>query len=181
MKHIARKYKFNPNWLMALMNSETGGTFDPAQKNLAGSGATGLIQFMPTTATSLGTSTSSLARMNNIQQLQYVDKYIGYTLNYLDVSRIRDYDDLYLLIFYPRAVGKPDSWAFPGSIYNQNAGIDMNNDGIITVRDFKKWIRKEIPEWAIPQFVGRYTYQQMLIVGVVVLVIIVAVILWVRK
>ena len=32
---------------MAVMSFETGGTFNPGILNVAGSGATGLIQFMP--------------------------------------------------------------------------------------------------------------------------------------
>ena len=36
--------------LMAVMSFETGGTFNPNIRNAAGSGATGLIQFMPSTA-----------------------------------------------------------------------------------------------------------------------------------
>ena len=35
--------------LMAVMSFETGGTFSPSIPNAAGSGATGLIQFMPST------------------------------------------------------------------------------------------------------------------------------------
>ena len=38
---------------MAVMSFETGGTFDPGIRNAAGSGATGLIQFMPSTAAGL--------------------------------------------------------------------------------------------------------------------------------
>ena len=41
--------------LMAVMSFETGGTFNPGIRNAAGSGATGLIQFMPSTAAGLGT------------------------------------------------------------------------------------------------------------------------------
>lgn len=46
------------NWLMACMAFETGETFSPTIKNGAGSGATGLIQFMPKTAIGLGTTTA---------------------------------------------------------------------------------------------------------------------------
>ena len=47
---IADRLLIDPNFLMAIMSFETGATFDPKIKNAAGSGATGLIQFMPTTA-----------------------------------------------------------------------------------------------------------------------------------
>ena len=42
----AQRLGVNPNDLYAVMSFETGGTFNPGIKNAAGSGATGLIQFM---------------------------------------------------------------------------------------------------------------------------------------
>ena len=58
VSELAKKYNVPEDYLYAVMSFETGGTFDPAQKNMAGSGATGLIQFMPDTAKGLGTSTT---------------------------------------------------------------------------------------------------------------------------
>lgn len=162
VKDIAKKHRINPNWLMAVMNSETGGSFSPSIRNFAGSGATGLIQFMPFTAMALNTSTDQLAAMSNVQQLDYVDRYIDYTLTYLHddgiikSKRIKDYDDMYLIVFYPAYIGQKDSTAFPSKIYAQNAGIDMNGDGVITIKDFKAWIRKDIPKNRLHEFKGRY-------------------------
>ena len=159
VKRIARKYRMNPNWLMGVMNSETGGSFRADQKNYAGSGATGLIQFMPSTARQLGTSTTALAQMDEVEQLDWVDKYIDYTLKHVvKRERIRDYDDLYLMVFYPAAVGKPDNWLFPGFIYRQNAGVDVDQDGRITVSDFKAFIRKKIPLAYMSEFTARYRW-----------------------
>ena len=59
------------------MAFETGGTFDPAEKNKAGSGATGLIQFMPETAKGLGTTTDELAKMTRTEQMKYVEKFLS--------------------------------------------------------------------------------------------------------
>src|SRR3546814_174031 len=47
---IAEELGLNPDDLMACIAWESGETFSPSIKNMAGSGATGLIQFMPTTA-----------------------------------------------------------------------------------------------------------------------------------
>ena len=58
---IAADLGTNPNFLMAVMSFESGETFSPSIKNAAGSGAVGLIQFMPATAKQLGTSTQALA------------------------------------------------------------------------------------------------------------------------
>lgn len=162
LKDIASKYKLNPNWLMALINSETGGTFRADTYNKAGSGAVGLIQFMPSTARQLGTSTSALAKLSAVEQLDWVDKYLAYTANYLG-AKIGDidYDDLYLMVFYPAAVGKPNDFVIarsPSATYVQNKGIDDNQDGLLTVSDFKKFIRKKIPSTQLYMFTRRYRY-----------------------
>lgn len=47
---IGHNLGVDPDFLMACMAFESGGTFSPSIKNAAGSGAIGLIQFMPSTA-----------------------------------------------------------------------------------------------------------------------------------
>ena len=132
--------------LYAVMSFETGGTFDPAQKNLAGSGATGLIQFMPSTARGLGTSTAELAKMSRTEQLKYVDKY--FSNKGIEGGNI---DDLYMAILFPAAVGKPDNFVlfgkgamagYTGRAYDQNRGLDANNDGSITKAEAAASARK---------------------------------------
>lgn len=173
VKAISKKYSINPNWLMALMNSETGGTFNPSIWNTAGSGAVGLIQFMPSTARELGTTTNELASLSNVQQLYYVDKYIALQMKYFKIDKIKDYDDLYLIVFYPKAVGKPDNWVFPltGTGYLQNAGIDFNKDGVLTVADFKNFIRAKIPANMISEFTARFRYSKQVFFVVVTMLL----------
>ena len=137
---VSAKLDILPNWLMAVMNSETGGTFSPFIVNPNG-GATGLIQFMPRTATDLGTTTAELAHMSNVKQLDYVLKYFYDFRNY-----INSYEDLYLITFYPNAdrkfastLSKPDNWKFPYAVYAQNSGIDKDGKGYITIADFRKF------------------------------------------
>ena len=76
---ICDSFKWNrethASWLMSCMAFESGETFSPSVRNAAGSGATGLIQFMPSTAKDLGTSTTELADMSAVDQLDYVQKY----------------------------------------------------------------------------------------------------------
>lgn len=137
---VSDNLDIDPNWLMAVINSESG--FNPMAVNPYSS-ATGLIQFLPSTASGLGTSTSALKNMDRVEQLYYVEKYLEPYKN-----NITGYTDLYLAVFYPAAMDKPASWAFPQSIYAGNAIVDVNNDGKITVRDFRKWIYKKVPkEW----------------------------------
>lgn len=122
----------NPDWLMAVMGFETGYTFDPTTSNPASS-ATGLIQFLETTARGLGTSITSLRRMTAIQQLDYVEKYFAQY-----ASNITNLGDCYMAVLWPVAIGRPDSyvmWASTGPYatqYASNAGLDINRDGQIT-------------------------------------------------
>jgi hypothetical protein len=170
VKAIANRYNFNPNWLMALINSETGGTFRSDTYNRAGSGAVGLIQFMPATAQWLGTSTAALAAMDNVAQLDWVERYIVKWLMHYNMSTVESYNDLYLMVFYPAAIGKPDNWAFPSSIYSQNKGMDMNRDGTITIADFKAFIRRMIPSDRLVEFTSRNRYRNHIIFGIVLAV-----------
>jgi hypothetical protein len=167
VKQLAKTFNANPNWFMALFNSETGGSFKSDIYNMGGSGAVGLIQFMPRTAQDLGTSTSFLASLSSVEQLDWVEKYLLRQLANIGRTAIKDYDDLYLLVFYPVAVGKPDSYTIPlsGIGYTQNAGIDMNNDGIITVADFKAFIRSKIPANSLSEFTARFRYGKQLFFG----------------
>ena len=74
---MAGRLGTQPEYLLAVMSFETGGSFSPGIRNGAGSGATGLIQFMPATARELGTSTEALARMSATEQLEYVERYFA--------------------------------------------------------------------------------------------------------
>jgi len=127
---ISNKYGFASEWLVNLINFETGKTFNPAIKNSIG--AVGLIQFLPSTAKGLGTTTDALSRMTFKQQLVYVDKYIYSILkNHLTPEgKVPDnftQGDLFMTIFYPVAVGKPN-FVFPDSVKQANAGISKPFD-----------------------------------------------------
>jgi len=174
VKQLAKTFNANPNWFMALFNSETGGTFKANIYNMGGSGAVGLIQFMPRTAQDLGTTTSYLASLSNVEQLDWVEKYIHKQLRNIGRTEIKDYDDLYLLVFYPVAVGKPDTYTIPlyGIAYTLNAGIDINKDGVITVSDFKAFIRAKIPSDKLSEFTARFRFGKQLFFGLVSLGII---------
>jgi hypothetical protein len=136
---IATGLGVSPDYLMACMAFETGGTFSPSIKNAAGSGATGLIQFMPSTAKHLGTTVEALAKMDAVQQLDYVESYFK-----LVRKSIRTLEDVYMSILYPAAVGRAaDSSLFTKGkkTYEQNAGFDSNKDGIITPAEISVKVR----------------------------------------
>lgn len=129
------------DWLMACIAFESGETFSPSIKNMAGSGATGLIQFMPATARGLGTTTDALAAMDPIQQLHYVQKYFRPYYR-----RIRSLSDMYMAILMPKYVGQDeDAVLFSSGIaYRQNAGLDSNKDGKITKREASQHVQKKL-------------------------------------
>jgi hypothetical protein len=130
----ARALWIDPSWLMACMAFESGGTFRPDIRNAAGSGAVGLIQFMPGTAAALGTTTEALAAMTATEQLDFVLAYFR-----PGGRRLKGLNDLYMEILWPEAVGKPDDFVLfdrsdpdHPAHYVQNAGLDLDRNGRIT-------------------------------------------------
>ncbi len=136
---IAGNLKVNPDYLMACIAFESGASFSPSIKNAAGSGATGLIQFMPTTAKHLGTTVDALAKMTAVAQLDYVEKYFK-----MVNKPLKTLEDVYLSILYPAAVGRdPNSTLFKKGkkTYEQNSGFDANKDGTITPAEISVKVR----------------------------------------
>lgn len=117
------------NWMMGCIAQETGSTFSPSVKNKAGSGATGLIQFMEKTAIGLGTTTQQLERMTAVQQLRYVKDYFKPY-----APKIKSLSDMYMAILLPKYVGADDSTVLfsDGVSYRQNSGLDANHDKKVT-------------------------------------------------
>jgi hypothetical protein len=131
---MARHLETDPCYLMACMAFETGGTFRPDIYNKAGSGAVGLIQFMPQTATMLGVTSPALASLSAEEQLGFV---LRYFLPFK--GRLRSLSDVYMAILWPSAVGKPENRVIfrrsdpvRPKLYLQNHGLDLNKDGEIT-------------------------------------------------
>lgn len=129
---IARRFAWRPEQasdLMSCMAFESNETFSPSVKNMAGSGATGLIQFMPLTALGLGTTVENLELLSAESQLDYVEMYF---LPY--ARRIETLPDMYMAILLPKYIGTPDSTVLfsGGTSYRQNSGLDLNQDGMVT-------------------------------------------------
>lgn len=135
---ISKKLQIDPDDLMGIMAFESNG-IDPSCVNSIG--ATGLIQFMPSIAMGLGTTTSALAKMSAVEQLDYVYNYFkGYA------GQIHNIQDAYMVVFMPIAVGKDNSYKLGikgsteqlapglsyGAVYSQNYGLDIDGDGVIT-------------------------------------------------
>lgn len=138
IRDLANKLECPASWIVAVIGFETGFTFDPAIYNQAGSGAVGLIQFMPSTAKDLGTTTAALAAMTVPEQLYYVEKYFT---KYKAMRKPYDSpQDLYLAVLYPAYRKKSDSKVFANNgtnRYSQNKVFDLNNNGVITIGEIR--------------------------------------------
>lgn len=143
VERVSQKWGFNPNDLMAVINFETGGTFDPSVKNQQkGSTATGLIQFLSKTAKGLGTSVEELAQMSRSEQMFYVDKYLE---QFGEKAKGASLEDLYMLVLRPASTGQsPKSVLFSSGTkeYTANEGLDENKDGVVTVAEATNRVRR---------------------------------------
>lgn len=165
LRSIATKLGINPNWLMMVMyfesklnaqavNKQPGDSANPLERLTKR--AVGLIQFMPETAKNLGTSTTALYSMSAIQQLHYV---YAYFKPY--AGKIRSFYDLYLITFFPLALGKPDDFVLQTSkisastIARQNPIFDANKDGKITVGEIKQRMYKAIPSAVLDEVLAQ--------------------------
>lgn len=150
---IEDQLRLNADFLMACMAFETGGSFDPKIKNLAGSSGLGLIQFMAFTYANMiktypslvkvASSHAALANLSAVEQLSFV--YYYFKMFRSDYSAMT-LEDVYMTILFPKAVGKPNDWEMPwkyGEIaYRQNSGLDLNKDKKITKAEASAGVRK---------------------------------------
>lgn len=140
---MAARLNLEVDPILAVMSYESGGTFDPAVTNSIG--AVGLIQFIPSTAQGLGTSTSELRNMTAIEQLAYVEKFFRQNGRRIRRDTPGDY---YMAVFMPAYVGadpttvlgQKDSTEIlagsnrtKGKIWEQNPGL--RHGDTITVAD----------------------------------------------
>lgn len=139
---MARRLGTRPEYILAVMSFETGGTFSPAKENRS-THATGLIQFMPATAQGMlaeeginVTRTRAreiFAAMTPVEQLRYVEKY--FAQRKFD-GRLGTLEGAYTAVLSGRARTNGDDVVFgPGDAYNANAPLDWNRDGQITAAE----------------------------------------------
>lgn len=132
VKAISVRLGIKPNWLMAVMDFESG--LNPKAVNPI-SNATGLIQFMPSTANGLGTSVASLYEMSAMKQLDYVEQYLSpYT------GKMTSFINTYLAVFYPAAISWSMDKQFPSNVVAVNQIFAKN--GIITKNTISDVLKK---------------------------------------
>jgi hypothetical protein len=131
VKSVAQQFNANYIDMLACMANETGATFDPGIQNSIG--ATGLIQFMKATATDIGTTTDALKALSRVDQMDWVAKFFT-KQGLLRKAPTPKLQDLYLCIYWPAAVGKPDDFIVnpAGSKQAQQNKSLQASDGSIT-------------------------------------------------
>lgn len=148
---VGKRLSVDPNWLAAVIYSESG--FDSKIRNawcLKTQAcaplccAVGLIQFMPVAASAVGTTTTALYNMSDVEQLTYVEKFYQ-----PHRAKLKRPVDLYMATFLPAFVGSPGTKVLgkkndvtalsPGltlaQVYAANEGFDPAKRGYFTVDD----------------------------------------------
>ncbi len=134
VRTVSKKLAIPPEWLMSVMYSES--RFDASVSNAKGSGATGLIQWMPATARDFGITVAKLRNLNHTEQLDYVYKYMNRVRK--KYGSFNSLTEVYLAILYPKAIGEDycyTLYASPSKSYTMNTILDENKDGRVTVKD----------------------------------------------
>jgi hypothetical protein len=161
---FAEEWQLNANGLLALMASESG--IDPARYNSGG--CVGLIQFCPGGGLGgTGKTAAELAAMTRSEQWPYVTNYWIKS----GLQKGMTAGDLYGLThvpnWYKSAVeGKPIGSAermnavvatsADGGAYSDNARLDFNQDGKITVQDYDDEVKRVGKSFGIEYEKGGY-------------------------
>lgn len=146
-EQIAKKIGVSLADLYAIFNIESG--IDPQIINPT-SGASGLIQWMPQYAPK-GTTIDQIRHMTGLQQLEYVDKHFS-----AQAGKIKSFADMYALVFWPAAVGKPADYIFGApdmeyakKVAKQNstiASFSQRPDGLIDKAAFDRFANSRRPK-----------------------------------
>jgi hypothetical protein len=141
---IAAWLQIDPNWLMQVMYAES--KLKASAQNIQKGRliAAGLLQW--TKASGTPGAPQSMLQRNHLQQLDWVKEYFKPYR-----GRMHSYFDVYLVTFFPAAVGKPDNYVFATSrlsaslIASQNPAVNIVKDGKITMAEFKQYVWNSTP------------------------------------
>jgi hypothetical protein len=131
ISEVAELVGTRPEWLDALINFETGGTYDPMKKNPVSS-ARGLIQIVDASAQDLGYRDSLEAVTKNPTFYSQLDNVVlPYLLRWKKkFGSLDTQQKLYMTVFYPVAVTWPEEKEFPVEVQKLNPGIKTPKDYI---------------------------------------------------
>jgi hypothetical protein len=147
VKTISKKLGIDPDWLMAAMWLESGIKSDAVNEI----GCVGLIQFCPITySDTWGLTQSYLKNMSNVDQLDYVYKYlVAQNKTFNNSGKIKSYSDLHALIFFPKAVQFKNKQILEygnlsaEQVAKANKAIDLNKDLQITRKEFEEYAKSK--------------------------------------
>ena len=112
---VAERLGAPPFVLANLIQFESG--WNPRAVNPT-SGASGLIQFMPSTAKRLGTTVEAIRRLDAAGQLPLVERYLAPFK-----GRLGSQQAVAMAVFYPVAMTWPEDKPFPTAVQRANPGI----------------------------------------------------------
>lgn len=137
VEKIAKRFNVRTEDLCLLFYIESRG--NPKAINKL-SRASGLIQWLQSTAVRFETTLAEIRQMSTSDQLDLVERYLEF---WEPKNGYSGFTDLYLSVFYPAALGKSNNYVIgpKGSLaVKLNKGVDRNKDGILTVGDVKNFI-----------------------------------------
>jgi nucleoid-associated protein YgaU len=141
LREVSDSLTVDPTDLASIIAFESG--FSPRARNHL-SNATGLIQWIPTTAAALYRLTiEQIANMSAVEQLDLVERYFAGIR-----GRGASLHDLYMLVWNgspatPETVlGVADAAGHAGAVYRQNSALDLNHDGRITAGEASYIVRQ---------------------------------------
>tara|TARA_B100001778_G_scaffold330630_1_gene333446 strand:+ start:115 stop:1521 length:1407 start_codon:yes stop_codon:yes gene_type:complete len=148
---VSAKHGINPAHLLGLIASESG--FNPKAQN-PDTDAAGLLQFKPEVAERYGTTVDKILKMSRVEQMRYVDMYLKETL-----PNNPSLGQLYTSTLMPTYASESPDFelmakdARYGSgnaqMYSRNEGLDINKDGVITIKELGPRITSKMKEFGI--------------------------------
>lgn len=151
INELAKKWNISGADILGLIASES--SFNPQAGEIGGH--YGLIQWSVAQARAAGTTHQELSQMSRVEQVPYIDKYFENN----GLQKGASTGNLYAQVFLPAFTSAPpDSVvatstgtgiaqgytdASPGEVrgwYSENKGLDLNNDGKITINELGKRI-----------------------------------------
>lgn len=152
IKDVALKLGTQAQWLDALINFETAGTYDPLIQNFAGSSARGLIQVIDSTAQSVFGEADSAALVSKYPTFH--SQMYNVVLPYLQqFAPFPSKQSLYMAVFFPAARNVPPQTTFRElyvKLYGREKGLskyaifERQNPGITTVQDYISFVDRRV-------------------------------------
>jgi hypothetical protein len=140
LREVSEWLGVDPTDLAAIIAFESG--FNPRAVNQV-SQATGLIQWIPSTARAMYSLTvAQIASLSAVEQLELVRRYFAGAR-----GRNLDAHGLYMLVWngspasQDEVLGVSDAGGHSGLVYSQNKGLDLNRDGQITAGEASTIVR----------------------------------------